>query len=578
MVKWIKRAVWLLFIVMIGYLLTASIFSTCYLGEYQYMTASGAVETNVEHTFYIRDAYLQHIVLFLAFSCLLLFFRWKGWQRIFEKKYFGLVICIAVGVISALIVAAGQYYPKFDQKHVIEAAAALNEHDHSDFAVGNYLFVFPFQMGVILYYQLLSLLFGNLNYVAFEIVNAVWIVLTVWLFMKIAGLLWEKEKGYETGTAVLCLLFLPYLLYVTFLYGTVVGMAFALLSFYTMLLYERERKLLWLLISGLSMGIATVVKSNYMIFMIAEIIYLLLGCISDKIVNLKKNMPRFLLIAVLLFCFLAGRCGVNAQINRLNDGKEVKGIPMLAWVAMGLQDGKGAPGWYNGYNNGIYIENDYDYDKTQAAVKEEIKRIVTKYPQDITTTISFFVKKVSSQWNNPTFQSLWILEKRKGANGLDWLLQGNGRYLYILFVNLLHTWILAGTFMYALFRYKTSSLEEIILPITFIGGFVFHIFWEAECLYAILYFPLLLPLGICGYGEWGKRLCDSKREIMENGWKTEAGKCLKRKLTVGLIITVLVCACSYTEPFAKMIARNENTGAFDTYTQETVNEEDALPE
>ena len=203
---------------------------------------------------------------------------------------------------------------------------------------------------------------------------------------------------------------------------------------------------------------------------------------------------------------------------------------------------------------------------------------MTGYPRDITTTIGFFVKKVSSQWNNPTFQSLWILENREGKNGLDWLLQVNGRYLYILFVNLLHTWILAGTFLYALFRYKAGSLKEIILPISFIGGFVFHLFWEAEGLYAILYFPLLLPLSICGYGEWKKWLCISRHEIMENGWKTEVGKDLKRKLTVGVIIVVLVCAASYMEPFAKMIARNENTGAFDTYTQEAVNEEDALPE
>lgn len=577
MVKWMKRAVWLLFIIIIGYLLTASIFSTCYLGRYRYMTASGTAETNVEHTFYIRDNYLQHIVLFLVFSCLLLFFRWKGRKRIFEKKYFGLVICIAIGAVSVLLAVAGQYYPKFDQRHVIEAAAALNEHDYSDFAAGNYLFVFPFQMGVVLYYQLLSLVFGNLNYIAFQIVNAVWIVLSAWLFMKISGLLWEKEKGYEAGTVVLCLLFLPYLLYVTFLYGTVVGMAFALLSFYTMLLYEREQKLCWLLLSGLSMGIATVVKSNYMIFMIAEIIYLLLACLSDKITNFKKNAPRLFLIAVLLVCFLVGRCGMNAYIDRLNDGNDVKGIPMLAWVAMGLQDGKAAPGWYNGYNNGVYIENDYDYDKTQAAVKEEIRRIVTRYPQDITTSISFFVKKVSSQWNNPTFQSLWVLEDRDGQDGLEWLLRGKGRYLYIFWVNLLQTWILAGVFLYALMRFKKSSLKEVLLPVTFIGGFLFHLFWEAEGLYAILYFPLLLPLSVCGYGEWKKWLCACKREIMENGWKTEAGKRLKRKLAIAFTAVVLVCAASYTEPFAKMLARNENTGAFDTYTQETVNEEDALP-
>lgn len=74
------------------------------------------------------------------------------------------------------------------------------------------------------------------------------------------------------------------------------------------------------------------------------------------------------------------------------------------------------------------------------------------------------------------------------------------------------------------------------MPITFIGGFVFHLFWE-----------------------------------------TELAKGMKRKLIMCITAVIVICALSYTDPFAKMFARNENTRAFNTYTQETVNELDALP-
>ena len=120
-------------------------------------------------------------------------------------------------------------------------------------------------------------------------------------------------------------------------------------------------------------------------------------------------------------------------------------------------------------------------------------------------------------------------------------------------------------------------MKELLLPLTFIGGVLFHLFWEAGASYAIPYVLLLLPLCACGYGEWRQWLLNRKNEIMENGWKSESGIHLKRKLLAAAMVVIVVCALSYTEPFAKMFARNENTGAFDTYTQEPVNEEDVLP-
>lgn len=578
-----RRAIWLLFTIIIGYLLIASIFSTCYLGSYSYSTLAQTVEINREHTYYIRDFFLQHFVVFIAFSVFLVMAKTEKISKIIRKKNWGLIVCIIAGILAAVIVLVSRYYPKYDQWHVIDAAAKLNQHIYTDFEPGGYLYVFPFQIGTVLYYRLLGWMFGDMNYVAFQLVNCVWITLSYWLFMRIAGILWKGEEDgrlYEAATAVVSLFFVPYLLYSTFLYGTVVGMAFALLSFYMMLCYEQNAKLRYLLFGGLSMGIATVTKSNYMIYMIAQIIYLLFRIWEElnRRENTKKTLQKCGMILALLAAFAIGSGGGKAYIRSINQGSSVQGIPMTAWIAMGLQDGKGAPGWYNGYNNTVYTENSFDYEKTSDAVAAEIKKIVSGYPKDISTTVSFFVKKISSQWNNPTFQSLWILEEREGGNGLTWLLGGNGRYLYILLVNMLHTWILAGTFLYGVLRFKKNTVSEIILPLTFVGGFLFHIFWEAEGLYAIIYIPLLLPLSVCGYAEWRRWLLTQKTVYAEDGQRGDKTGRIRKNAAIGIAAVIAICALSYTDPFAKLFARNENTGYFDTYTQETVNEHDALPE
>jgi len=340
-----------------------------------------------------------------------------------------------------------------------------------------------------------------------------------------------------------------------------------------MLLFEKKSKMRYLFLCGSSMGIATVLKPNYQIFLIAEIIYLILSCFLAK---KTERYRKLLLFVSIMIGFALCKVGVDQYLLYLNNGTEITGMPMTSVLAMGLQDGKSAPGWYNGYHVSLYRDNNYDYAMTEKMAKEEIKRIVAGYPQDITASISFFVKKIASQWNNPTFQSLWILEEREGKEGLAWILQGNGRYLYIFWVNLLQTWILTGVLFYAVMRYKVSSYGEILLPIAFTGGVLAHIFMEAQSLTALIYYPLLLPLCICGYGEWKKWMLDRKKEIAEKGWKSKEGQGLKKKIGTGAAIVIILCVLSYTELFAKIFARNESTGIFNTYTQEIVSEEELL--
>lgn len=554
----LKNAVWIFFAIIVGYLLFSSIFSTCYIGRLEYLIDSGATEINSEHTFYIRDSYIVHFIVFLLCS-MLLFIGGKKENKIIPYRYIGMAMLLISAILCLYVVCAGQYYPKYDQASVIGAAAAFNTGDYSVLESGGYIYKYPHQFGITIFYMILSKIFGNLNIIAFQIVNGICILLSYYLLARIAKLLTHGKEWSDAATLIVCAVFLPYIFYVTFLYGTVVGFCLAILSFYHMLLFREKCKWIYMLSSGLCIMLAAILKSNYMVFMIAMLIYLVGNAIADFDIDRKTAYMSLIFGTVVLVFFFAGRWGINRYLTSLNHGEQIRGIPMMTYITMGLQDGKTAAGWYNGYNNTVYEQNMYDYAKTADAAKEDLVKIVRKYPEDMSASISFFVKKVTSQWNNPTFQSLWILDERSGKNGLAWIMQGNARYLYIIFVNVLQTWILVGTFLYALLRIKKSTWQEILLPLAFIGGFLFHTFWEAQSVYAMPYFLLLFPLCIWGYAEWAEYLAQRRFN--------------RKRLLVTAMIVVLICAASYTDGFCKLFARNDDTGVFDTYAQETVRQE-----
>ena len=58
--------------------------------------------------------------------------------------------------------------------------------------------------------------------------------------------------------------------------------------------------------------------------------------------------------------------------------------------------------------------------------------------------------------------------------------------------------ILLSAFSYFLLNWKNININSLILGIVFVGGFIFHMFWEAKCQYTITYFWLLIPYAAQG--------------------------------------------------------------------------------
>ena len=551
--KWFDfliKVIWILFTIIITYLLLGSIFSTSFIGNLEFfIPESGKIEITKEHTFYIRDTWWIHLAAFVFFSLVLFRFRLKN------SRFIEIGCCIIVTILAIIVAVLANRQPWSDQRQVMEIAAAFNNGDYSALERGGYLFIYPFQYGIVLFYQICSLIFGNNNWLAFQVLNAFFIGLTYYFLILILRKINYRFSDY-TLTLCVSFFFTPYLFYTILVYGNVVGLLFALISFYCLLRFDENNRIIYVLTGCFTIVISMVLKTNCQIFMIAEIIFLLFS-IWQNYGNRRLQIRRILFILLIIIGFIFSKNAVNHQLTKLA-GEPVKGCPTVTWVAMGMQDSKMAPGWWNGYNDGTYKANDFDYEETKRAAVESIKNTISKYPDSIATMLGFYTKKIMCMWNNPLFQGLWLADvTREGDSGLEFLLSGNGRYIYTWITNVLHTWILIGVFLYCIFGYRERKYQMILLPITFIGGFVFHIFWEEKCIFAMPYFLLLIPLCVLGYQYWREYLLLDKEKLAPTLSK------------VGIVL-LLICLLSYTKVFVKLIARNDDTHVFNTYTQETV--------
>ncbi|MBR1672313.1 MAG: RICIN domain-containing protein, partial [Fretibacterium sp.] len=92
--------------------------------------------------------------------------------------------------------------------------------------------------------------------------------------------------------------------------------------------------------------------------------------------------------------------------------------------------------------------------------------------------------------------------------------------------------------------------------VTFVGGFVFHTFWEAKAIYALSYFALLLPLAVEGYG--GLILCAQK------GGRTDAR--LRCGALAACVAVAAVLISGWRTPWLEaLLLRDEDTGAYREY-------------
>ncbi|MBR1653881.1 MAG: glycosyltransferase family 39 protein [Clostridia bacterium] len=471
---------------------------------YSIMESANIIYTKLtnEHTVHNKDNVIVNILGIMLTCIIATVVRVK---RIKISKNVVYVCMILWFVISVAWIFMTDLSPKADSLFTLNSAEEILRGDYSALKEGGYLYVYPQQYGLTLFFCLISLVFKRSAYLIIQLINVFVLSLVFFCVYKIVQILFNNEKISRCVLLVL-ICFVPISMYITFVYGNLIGLAFSCLAILFQIKYLQNEKKRYILGIAFFASLAVLIKSNYLINLIAIILLFIYEMIFKN--KLKYIVPIFLVIV----CYVAMTYATNFTMKSITGIERNKGTPTVTWIAMGMQEGPMAQGWYNQYNLNTYVKSNYDYEKTSEKAKKNIKKSISEFKKKPNYAVKFFVNKTLSQWNNPTFQCIWINLYRKPEHFYNPIVKSvltkDGKLGKALtkYTDIMQTLILFGTTMYIVLDFKKIKMKELIFAIIFIGGFIFHIVWEAKCQYAITYFVLLIPYSVLGYYKIGNKI------------------------------------------------------------------------
>ncbi|MBQ5560800.1 MAG: glycosyltransferase family 39 protein [Lachnospiraceae bacterium] len=493
----------------IGFLFLTSFIGSCYV-DYQ------------EKTYYKYDPFWLPIVSCVLFLLVIIGVMKK--RRICNIGINKIILKIlTVGgdltymLVLLEIVIKLEIIPRADQAEINRIARVMTQGDYSDFFSGGYMDKYPNQLGIVFLFYLMYKSVHKIT-VPMYFIN----VLSVVVIMYAMGVIGKKitKKQMQKVCTIIVALFFPLALYATFVYGNLLGMAFSTVGIVYVLYFFEKHQMRYAIISIFFSVMAVVIKQNFIIPMIGIIVILCLDYLQNK----NKKSIIFILGLVLVSVIFSQ--GVKWQMRKITGSEINGGIPSVAWVVMGLQEGELAPGWYNSYNVKVYEESGFDTKIAKKKASDKLKEELVKMAQNPMDALQFFIKKNMSQWSNPTFECFWINNDKiregehkeiKERGWLKSLTTEPGNNVLTIYLNIFQNLIYGGCVCWCIFSRKQKSLEEMIILTIFIGGFVFHTFWEAKCQYTMPYYVMLFPIALKGITLFGNEIKQMQKSEVDYG-------------------------------------------------------------
>lgn len=239
-------------------------------------------------------------------------------------------------------------------------------------------------------------------------------------------------------------------------------------------------------------------------------LYLLFDSVMTK--KLKSTIGLVIVLAI----YMAGSRSFNIAVEKLTDTPLAQGIPKIAWVAMGMNESVNTPGWFDNYNGYVYEKNNRDQDATVAEaishIKQRGKAILTTNP------LRFYNKKITSQWNNPTWDCFDMQgrESHTPDYAIKAAVRDGNNTVWKELMNMVQTLINFGVLIYIAGcwkRFDSLTVYELFNAVLMIGAFVFFTFWEAKSQYVAPYYFVIIPYAVIGW----KRLISVICQEINNG-------------------------------------------------------------
>ncbi|SFC77373.1 glycosyltransferase family 39 protein [Butyrivibrio sp. YAB3001] len=466
---------------------------------------------------------ISHLAISMVAVFLLAFFFYK--KKMFESsKAFILFALFFCSAYCLFLIISIKPLPVSDAAIIDEILEEFKAGDYSALtAAGGYLNIWPFQMGYVLFAQIMDALFGHGNYFAWNIAQLLSILLTVYLLYNITWELFE-DKEICGIVALLSMGMLFFYNYVTFIYGDILSMGPQTLALYLTVLYVKREKLLYAILVAPVMALSILIKTNCEIALIAVIMIIIFS--SGKEISGNSNGYRsyellrrilvhiglsFLIIATVLIA----KNAVDSHYLKVSGLKEMPGgSPSVSHIAMGLQESELEDGWYNRYNYDVFAENDFNTEKTRQAAIQNIRERLIYFKENPGYAIKFMARKFLTQWADPVCISTHNLDlvSRHVENPttmMYYIVFGHGsiiiRWIMNVYMSVCYLCVLAC--LGSLLLRKEIPWSVMLLLILIFGGICFHQFWEGSSRYAMRYYVYWTPYAAFGMKTILEKFC-----------------------------------------------------------------------
>ena len=453
-----------------------------------YIAIMGFFQTSViDPTAYSAEKILyqtDNLALNLLFTAIFvgILFTMRRFYDFFAKiniTALEIILVVYVVLLGFIWIFSVTSIPAADSANVYETArqAAKNQytslHDFTNFYnkdfYGGYSYYnfYPFQLGFVFICEIIFRIFGTTSSMPVQVINVLAVGAAYLGLAKITRLLFKRKSIEFMAIFLLALCFQP-ILFCTFVYGNIIGMSLGIWSCFFLIKYFRTNKWLLLIPCGILLVISTIAKYNNMIYLVAFVIMLIVHTVKEK---------KWQSIA-----FAVAICIATVGSSSL------------------IMDSGRAPGWYTTTGLNLYLKNQFDDEAANKEAWEQIGQRMEAFSDDAEYTVDFFGKKILSQWNEPTFESIWVSKVKghevaiKGGIGEAVYDKSLGQLLELhfgLYMRVLYLLFAIG--IYCLFISKKTNIQTILLPLVLMGGFGYHFLCEAKSQYILTYIPLIIP-------------------------------------------------------------------------------------
>lgn len=481
-----------------------------------YLDASEHITINSNNIFYAIGIILAGILIYLLSKIIEKYLCNDENSKIKKNIKISLIILMITAyiVFCRLWIIIKNPTIVGDQIHAINLAQTFFRGDTEEFLQGMTYAGIPLNEYMQAYHQQISLSFvfsiffriiNSDSIDSLKVLNVICIALNILAIYKITKQLSKEYKTNKVLMSILLLTFISLPMLSTFVYGDIPSMTLCLFSVYFMMRYTENKKIIYPILASILTMIAYMARMNSLIFIIATVIYLFINLFKEiKNKTIKEKSVEILIILIyIIISILPASIVKNYYLNKYDLDKS-KEYPNISYILMAMEEGPRGNGWYN---EDIGEQALKEPEKMKEEYAERIKDRLIYFIQNPGYTFKFYIDKITSMWTENTYSAIrnnTIEENDSLENMIEPLTFYQKTLLLITCTCCLIVLIQ---------NRKKLSINVLFLITIFIGGFAFHILWEAKSRYIIPYIIVLIPVATININN------KMRRSYKEDKWK-----------------------------------------------------------